>query len=428
MAAFTKSDLPQILEKLRKHIGAETSAAQPIYLKLIEMGVPSGWVLNPNRRLERGMYTLAEDISNLATAVKPKQARKANTAVASPGIDSLRPLAAPAEATTVGNVVNFPTPVGNAHQSARMAVTNLVPDVDPCFVPFGHYKDMMSVIQSKIFYPVFLTGLSGGGKSLMIEQICAKLKRNFIRVNITESTDEDDLIGGNALVDGNTVYREGPVITAMRTGSVLCLDEVDYGGARILCLQSIMEGKPYFNKKTGETIYPQPGFNVFATANTKGRGSDSGRFIHTMMMNEAFLERFPITVEVDYAGAAVETKILDKNFGALGVDDTNFGTNLVKWAEVIRKSHKDGAVEDVISTRRLVAIARAFAIFGDRLKAIDLCLTRFDEQTKAGFLSLYEKIDAEVKKAAVTDDSTGVTALPRQRAALPVDANGEVQW
>ena len=410
MTAMTKADLPAILEKLRKHIGTDTGAAQPIYLKLIEMGVPAGWVLNPSRRVERGMYTLAEDISHLATAVKPKQARKANTAVASPGIASLQPQAAPS--TTVDNVVSFPTPVGNAHQSARMQADNLVPDVDPCFVPFGHYKDMMSVIQSKIFYPVFLTGLSGGGKSLMIEQICAKLKRNFIRVNITESTDEDDLIGGNALVDGNTVYREGPVIAAMRTGSVLCLDEIDYGGARILCLQSIMEGKPYFNKKTGETIYPQPGFNVFATANTKGRGSDSGRFIHTMMMNEAFLERFPITVEVDYAGAAVETKILDKNFAALGVTDTDFGSNLVKWAEVIRKSHKDGAVEDVVSTRRLVAIARAFAIFGDRLKAIDLCLTRFDEQTKAGFLSLYQKIDAEATKPVEVTDGTGITDAP----------------
>lgn len=417
-AAYTKSDMSAILEKLRAHIGADEGAAQPIYLKLIEMGVPSGWVLNPSRRVQRGMYTLVEDISNLATAVKPKQARKASVAVAAPGLSTLQPQAAPE--TTVDNVVNFP-PVGNAHQSARMLAENLVPDIDPCFVPFGHYKDMMSVIQSKIFYPVFLTGLSGGGKSLMIEQICAKLKRNFIRVNITESTDEDDLIGGNALVDGNTVYREGPVIAAMRTGSVLCLDEIDYGGARILCLQSIMEGKPYFNKKTGETIYPQPGFNVFATANTKGRGSDSGRFIHTMMMNEAFLERFPITVEVDYAGAAVETKILGKNFAALGVDAGDFASNLVKWAEVIRKSHKGGAVEDVISTRRLVAIARAFAIFGDRMKAIDLCLTRFDEQTKAGFMSLYEKIDAEVKKGDATDDLT-VTG------GLPVGMNVEVQW
>lgn len=422
MTAYTKSDMPAILEQLRAHIGADEGAAQPIYLKLIEMGVPSGWVLNPSRRVQRGMYTLVEDISNLATAVKPKQARKATAAVAAPGLSTLQPQAAPENAAE--NVVNFPKSIGNAHQSARMQAENLVPDVDPCFVPFGHYKDMMSVIQSKIFYPVFMTGLSGGGKSLMIEQICAKLKRNFIRVNITESTDEDDLIGGNALVDGNTVYREGPVLTAMRTGSVLALDEIDYGGARILCLQSIMEGKPYFNKKTGETIYPQPGFNVFATANTKGRGSDSGRFIHTMMMNEAFLERFPITVEVDYAGAAVETKILGKNFAALGVDAGDFAANLVKWAEVIRKSHKDGAVEDVISTRRLVAIARAFAIFGDRMKAIDLCLTRFDEQTKAGFLSLYEKIDAEVKKGAATDDLT----VTGGATALTLDANGEPLW
>ena len=230
---------------------------------------------------------------------------------------------------------------------------------------------------------------------MMIEQVCAALKRELIRVNITKRTDESDLIGSYELVDGNTIRREGPVITAMRRGAVLLLDECDLGTEDILCLQPILEGKPYFDKKTGEVVHPAAGFNVIATANTKGKGSDDGRFIGTNLLNEAFLERFAITVEQEYPPANTERKILEKNFAVLGLTDAVFIERLITWAEVIRKSFADGAVDEVISTRRLVHIAKAFSIFGNRLKAIEMCLNRFDSDTKTAFLDLYTKVDAE---------------------------------
>ena len=237
----------------------------------------------------------------------------------------------------------------------------------------------------------------------MIEQVCASLKRELIRVNITKRTDETDLIGSYELIDGSTVRREGPVITAMRRGAVLLLDECDLGTEDILCLQPILEGKSYFDKKTGEVIHPAAGFNVIATANTKGKGSDDGRFIGTNVLNEAFLERFAITVEQEYPPAATERKILDKNFDLYGITDKVFIDRLITWAEVIRKSFADGAVDEVISTRRLVHIAKAFSIFGNRLKAIELCLNRFDTDTKTAFLDLYTKVDAEAQQPAVSD-------------------------
>jgi MoxR-like ATPase len=234
---------------------------------------------------------------------------------------------------------------------------------------------------------------------MMIEQVCAFLKRELIRVNITKRTDESDLIGSYELVDGNTIRREGPVITAMRRGAVLLLDECDLGTEDILCLQPILEGKPYFDKKTGEVVHPAAGFNVIATANTKGKGSDDGRFIGTNLLNEAFLERFAITVEQEYPPANTERKILEKNFAVLNITDTTFIDRLITWAEVIRKSFADGAVDEVISTRRLVHISKAFSIFNNRLKAIEMCLNRFDTDTKTAFLDLYTKVDAEATPA-----------------------------
>jgi MoxR-like ATPase len=248
--------------------------------------------------------------------------------------------------------------------------------------------------------------LSGNGKTMMIEQVCAFLKRELIRVNITKRTDESDLIGSYELVDGNTIRREGPVITAMRRGAVLLLDECDLGTEDILCLQPILEGKPYFDKKTGEVVHPAAGFNVIATANTKGKGSDDGRFIGTNLLNEAFLERFAITVEQEYPPANTERKILEKNFDVLGITDTTFIDRLITWAEVIRKSFADGAVDEVISTRRLVHISKAFSIFNNRLKAIEMCLNRFDSDTKNAFLDLYTKVDAEATPAPAAPEAT----------------------
>ena len=282
-----------------------------------------------------------------------------------------------------------------ASKRAQNVTESFVPDRNETYVPFGFYNDMRDIIKSRIFYPIYITGLSGNGKTMMIEQVCAALKRELIRVNITKRTDESDLIGSYELVDGNTIRREGPVITAMRRGAVLLLDECDLGTEDILCLQPILEGKPYFDKKTGEVVHPAAGFNVIATANTKGKGSDDGRFIGTNLLNEAFLERFAVTVEQEYPPAATERKILEKNFAALGIDDSVFIDRLITWAEVIRKSFADGAVDEVISTRRLVHISKAFSIFGNRLKAIEMCLNRFDTDTKTAFLDLYTKVDAE---------------------------------
>ena len=264
-----------------------------------------------------------------------------------------------------------------------------VPDKDPAYVPFGNYSDVKKVISSRIFYPTFITGLSGNGKTLSVEQACASLNRELIRVNITIETDEDDLIGGFRLVNGETVWHNGPVVEALERGAVLLLDEIDLASNKILCLQSVLEGKGVFLKKIGKYVRPAIGFNVIATANTKGKGSDDGRFIGTNVLNEAFLERFPVTFEQEYPTAATEIKILT-NAGC----DADFADNLIKWAGVIRKTFFDGGVDEVITTRRLVHIVQAHQIFGDRLKAITNCVSRFDEDTKQSFLDLYTKVDA----------------------------------
>jgi hypothetical protein len=275
---------------------------------------------------------------------------------------------------------------------------NLIPDKDGLFVPFGNFKTVKQVIQSKMFYPIFVTGLSGNGKTLSVEQACAQTKREVIRTNFTIETDEDDLIGGFRLVNGETKFFKGPVIKAMERGAVLLLDEIDLGNpAKIMCLQSILEGKGYFIKKTGEYIKPTSGFTVVATANTKGKGSDDGRFIGTNILNEAFLERFPVTFEQDYPSVAIEIKILGSVFDDLGVKDKEFVTKLVDWADIIRKTFYDGGVDEIISTRRLVHIAKAFSIFGDRMTAIEMCTNRFDDDTKQSFMELYSKIDSEVE-------------------------------
>ena len=271
---------------------------------------------------------------------------------------------------------------------------NLIPDKDDTFVKFGNFGDLKKIIQSRLFYPTFITGLSGNGKTLSVEQACAQLGRELIRVNITIETDEDDLIGGFRLVDGATVWHNGPVVEALERGAILLLDEVDLASNKILCLQSILEGKGVFLKKIGKYVKPTKGFNVFATANTKGKGSEDGRFIGTNVLNEAFLERFPVTFEQSYPTPATEQKILEGISLDLGVEDADFCKRLVDWADIIRKTFYDGGIDEIISTRRLVHIIRAFSIFKDKAKAIQVCVSRFDDETKQSFLELYDKVDA----------------------------------
>ena len=280
-------------------------------------------------------------------------------------------------------------------------VQNLIPEKDSTFVKFGNFNDVKKIIQSKLFYPTFITGLSGNGKTFSVEQACAQLGRELIRVNITVETDEDDLIGGFRLIDGSTVWHNGPVIEALQRGAILLLDEVDLASNKILCLQSILEGKGVFLKKIGKFVKPAPGFNVLATANTKGKGSDDGRFIGTNVLNEAFLERFCVTFEQQYPSPQTEFKILVAKAIEVGLSKgdhdlnqhSDFCQRLVDWADIIRKTFYDGGIDEVISTRRLTHIIRAFSIFNNKEKAVNICLNRFDDETKQSFLELYDKVD-----------------------------------
>ena len=320
----------------------------------------------------------------------------------------------------VSKMIPKPTPVSTVSPTKTISTAaltvdtngftdNLVPTKDDLFVPFGNFKVVRDIIKSQMFYPIFITGLSGNGKTYMVEQACAHTKREVIRVNFTVETDEDDLIGGFRLVDGETKFFKGPVIAAMEKGAVLLCDEIDLANpAKVMCLQSILEGKGYFIKKTGEHITPTAGFTVIATANTKGKGSDDGRFIGTNILNEAFLERYPVTCEQEYPAPSVERKILQRVAEAESVYDTEFLGKLVDWADIIRKTFKDGGVDEIISTRRLVHIVKAFAIFGDRMTAITMCTNRFDEETKIAFLDLYTKLDDEVSMESEENMESGV--------------------
>jgi hypothetical protein len=361
---------------------------------------PVWFIKDKARHVSRRVYSL--DDSGSTKPVKAAKAIKASD------IASEVPVAS-----------NTAIEVSNQHDMAIAALhtsvadtVSLVPAKASGYVPFGHFADVRMIIKSGKFYPTYVTGLSGNGKTMMIEQICAQEKRELVRANITKETDEDDLIGGFRLIDGKTVWQNGPVIVAMERGAILLLDEVDLGDAKLMCLQPILEGKPIYLKKINRVVTPAKGFNILATANTKGKGSDDGRFIGTNVMNEAFLERFSITFEQEYPPLKTELKIVKNILQASGCDDNDFAEKLVNWADMIRKAFYDGAVSDIISTRRLVHICEAFSIFGqDREKAIKLCLNRFDVDTKNGFFDLYMKLDEtlqpkpEVKtEAAATND------------------------
>ena len=311
----------------------------------------------------------------------------------------------------MGNDVEDSTPVVNVEKTESKAAyivssltDNVVPQKDKDFVNFGNFSDVRNVITSKKFYPIFITGLSGNGKTLSVTQACAVAKREMIRVNITIETDEDDLLGGYRLRDGQTVWQNGPVIEAMERGAVLLLDEIDLASNKIMCLQPILEGSGIYVKKINKFVKPAFGFNVVATANTKGQGSDDGKFIGTNVLNEAFLERFPITFEQEYPAVKTEQKIVATKLKSAGKADEKFATNLVTWADVIRKTYKDGGVDEIISTRRLVHIAEAYAIFKSKMKAIEVCTNRFDTDTKNSFVDLYTKVDSGVSADQILED------------------------
>ena len=370
------SSRSEFLDKVRFELGAvrEINRSQ---IKAIcdkyDLPFPTWLRKDPARQISRGVYALTEHgVNNVSTPKAPK-------------------VSAPVEPTVAVAMV-APSIVAND------AELSLVPEKASGYVPFGNFADVRSIIKSRKFYPAYITGLSGNGKTMMIEQVCANEKRECVRVNITIETDEDDLIGGFRLVNGETVWQDGPVITAMSRGAVLLLDEVDLGSNKLMCLQPVLEGKAVYLKKTNRVVHPAKGFNVIATANTKGKGSDDGRFIGTNVMNEAFLERFSITMEQEYPAAKVETKILNNVLQASGITATEFVDKLVTWADVIRKSFFEGALSEIISTRRLVHICEAYAIFGEnKVKAIELCLNRFDVDTKNAFLELYKKVDETVE-------------------------------
>ena len=376
------------------------------------------WMINDAvHRAGRGQFRIPEE------GVSPTPMQKQASAPA-PATDSA-PVAVPAAATAKSIA---PAPAASAPSVVQLAkassvTASAIPAKFANYVPFGHFKDVLQLVKSSMFYPTFITGLSGNGKTLMVEQACAKAKRELFRVNITIETDEDDLLGGFRLHNGETVWFDGPVVEAMRRGAVLLLDEVDLGSNKLLCLQPVLEGKPILIKKINEIVAPAPGFTILATANTKGKGSDDGRFIGTNILNEAFLERFPITMEQEYPSMSIETKILNKELADAGAPDEHFASKLAKWADIIRASFYDGACDEIIATRRLVHIAKAYGIFGDRMKAVTYCLNRFDDETKAVFVDLYTKCDENALGAA--DPATEGESASADEATQGVAASGD---
>ena len=378
--AFVKAAIEEYGEK-----GSKVLSMQEVLTVCEKYGFskPQWLTADPKYRSGRGLYNVPS-IQSLGGA-------KTGT---SDKISVKKPVAKIESAVPVTSSAVNMSPLTLVHNAERVEHVSLVPDKTPGYVPFGHFNDVRKIISSGIFYPMYITGLSGNGKTMMVEQICAQEKRELIRANLTKMTEEDDLLGGMRLINGQTVWQNGPAIHAMERGAVLLLDEVDLADEKIMCLQPVLEGKSVFLKKINRVVHPQPGFNIVATANTKGKGSDDGRFIGTNVMNEAFLERFSVTFEQEYPSLKVETKILSNVLKASGIENKDFVEKLVNWADTIRKAFAEGAISDIISTRRLVHICQAFVIFDqDREKAIQLCLNRFDVDTKTSFLDFYKKLD-----------------------------------
>ena len=364
----------EVVEALHSHYGKSELSRSEINKFVKENGFKNpSWLKSSTYKIGRGIYQLPID-----------------------GVDINIPQTTDSKVNQKTETADVTETINQAAFIVSSLTGNIVPAKDPVFVPWGHYKDIKQIVTSKQFYPIFITGLSGNGKTMNVQQACAQTKRECIRVNITIETDEDDLLGGYRLQDGQTVWQNGPVIEAMERGALLLLDEIDLASNKIMCLQPILEGNGVFLKKINKFVAPVEGFNVIATANTKGQGSEDGRFIGTNILNEAFLERFPITVEQTYPTNKIENKILANVLSKRNLTtekDEKFANNLVTWADVIRKTFYEGGVDEIISTRRLVHIIEAFAIFRDKMKAIELCTNRFDTDTKTSFADLYTKID-----------------------------------
>ena len=369
------NDQNQILEALMAKKVNETSFTwREIFDTAVEVGLTEGKATtfaNKFPKVKRGVY-------NLSAVVTPLNPNANVTPM--PQAPSVASAPAPA------------TPVGKVQSTSSDEV--YIPEKEPTFVQWGHFSDLKKVVSSKMFYPTYIAGLSGNGKTFMVEQVCARLNREFVRVQITPETDEDDLIGGFRLINGETVFAKGPVIKAMEAGAILLIDEIDRGSNKLMCLQGVLEGKPVLIKKTGEVVSPAPGFNILATANTKGKGDDAGRFISATIIDEAFLERFTVTIEQPYPTAVTEKKIVMNHMSKFGAIDEEFADMMIKWSVAIRKTFEDGGVDEIVSTRRLCHIVQTFSIFNNRKKAIEMCVNRFDEDTRSAFIDLYEKIDA----------------------------------
>ena len=294
-----------------------------------------------------------------------------------------------------------------------------IPKVEKEYVRWGSSKDIEAIMKSRMFYPIYISGPSGNGKTMMVEQSAAKAKVPFLRVQITPETDEDDLIGGFRLINGETVFCKGPVIKAMEEGALLLIDEIDRGTNKIMCLQGVLEGKPVLIKKTGETVVPAEGFNVIATANTKGRGSDDGRFSAATIIDEAFLERFVSAVNQPWPSKGIEKKIVKNHMTKFDAMDEDFLEKLITWASIIRKTFEADGVDEVVSTRRLCHIIKTFSIFNDRVKSVEMCINRFDEDTITAFTDLYTKIDA----GELTDEDSVENDLNDYTSSDVVESN-----
>ena len=384
MIDLNKKQLQQ-LEVIKSVYKSDTVTRAQIN-DLVDKGKISNpsWLKSDKYKVDRGVYKLPSNDSNTTATVKvesPKDESKAAYVVSS-------------------------------------LTDNVVPSLIPNFVNFGNYTDIKNIVKSKKFYPAFITGLSGNGKTLAVTQACAESKRELIRVNITIETDEDDLLGGYRLRDGQTIWQDGPVIEAMKRGAILLLDEIDLASNKIMCLQPILEGSGIYVKKINRFVKPKQGFNVIATANTKGQGSDDGKFIGTNVLNEAFLERFPVTFEQEYPSAKVEEQIVSNTLKSAGKSDAKFAGNLVTWADVIRKTYKDGGVDEIISTRRLVHIAEAYGIFKNKMKAIQVCTNRFDDDTKNSFTELYTKVDSGASVEQILEEKK-----QQELSSLETDSN-----
>ena len=373
MTTLNQDQLNQV-EVLYKHY-KKTDLSRSEINALVKKGTiknPS-WLKQDQYKVSRGVYSLPVD-GDISPKIKEDIISELPKEETAPAVDT----------------------VNQAAFIVSSLTGNIIPSKDPVFVPWGYFKDIKSIVSSKQFYPIFITGLSGNGKTMNVSQACAQAKRECIRVNITIETDEDDLLGGYRLQEGQTVWQNGPVIEAMERGAILLLDEIDLASNKIMCLQPILEGNGVFLKKINKFVKPAPGFNVIATANTKGQGSEDGKFIGTNILNEAFLERFPITVEQSYPTNKIESKILLNVMSEKGLTkdtDTKFAENLINWADIIRKTFYEGGVDEIISTRRLVHIVEAYTIFKDKMKAIEMCTNRFDNDTKTSFMDLYSKVD-----------------------------------